>query len=334
MAVISLGSSLILLIAEVDMSAGPLSGVAGAITALVVNRSVPSVLAILIGLAVAVAVGFLTGVLATRVGVPSFVITLGTQLAAVGTLLLLLGDGGSVLVRDPLIVAIANARLPFWVGFVLLFLLAAASLASTLRRQQRRASVELDPLPTYRIWAAPVTILVLGALVAFALDSVGGIPVLGLILLCVTLLIHWLTTRTEWGRHLYAVGGNAEAARRAGINVKWLKTQVFMLAAALSGLGGVLYLSRSSSVTTASGGGDLTLNSIAGAVIGGVSMFGGRGKTWQALLGTVVIGAALNGMDLLSVSSGIRNIVIGAILVVAVVIDALARHGRVSSGRT
>ena len=165
------------------------------------------------------------------------------------------------------------------------------------------------------------------------LNGARGVPLVALIVGALVIALQYLTVHRPFGRHLHAVGGDAEAARRMGINVRKVRLVGFALATTPAAAGGIILASRGASMTTGAGGGDLTLNAIAGAVVGGVSLFGGVGRVWQALLGALVIATTLNGMDLLSVSSGTKFIVIGTILVISVSIDAITRNRRRAAGR-
>jgi D-xylose transport system permease protein len=285
------------------------------------------VLAILAG----AAIGALQGAIVVAVGVPSFIVTLGGLLAWQGVQLGLLGNVGEVRITNSTLLQVANGYLPSIWAWTLTggALFAYALIVISRLRTRRRAGAGHEPLPlalTRIALAAGVAIVIVGALNAYF-----GVPVLLVILFAVTVALTWLTRRTPYGRHLYAIGGNAEAARRAGIPVGWTRLTVFTLTSALAGVAGIVSASRQFSVSTGTGGGTLLLEAIAAAVIGGASLFGGRGRPYQALLGALVITSVANGLDLLGQPSSVKNVSTGAILVMAVCIDALSRRRRIAA---
>jgi D-xylose transport system permease protein len=333
-ATISFGSVIVLLLAEVDLSAGPLSAFAAAVMGVLsTTNGWPAIPAILAGLAVGCGCGIVTGALITRLGVPSFVVTLGASLVYTGLLLQVLGDAGNVFIADQTIINIANTYVADATGWIVLIAAVAVYAALRLRLRRRRASLELaNPSLRAEVLRVAAVIVIGGGFVA-VLNGARGVPVVALIVGALVVALQYLTVHRPFGRHIYAAGGDAEAARRMGINVRMVRLVGFSLAATLAAAGGIILASRGASVTTGAGGGDLTLNAIAGAVVGGVSLFGGVGRVWQALLGALVIATTLNGMDLLSVSSGTKFIVIGTILVISVTIDAISRNRRRAAGR-
>jgi len=333
-ATISFGSVIVLLLAEVDLSAGPLSAFAAAVMGVLsTTNGWPAIPAILAGLAVGCGCGIVTGAIITRLGVPSFVVTLGASLVYTGLLLQVLGDAGNVFIQDQTISDIANTYVADAVGWIVLLVAVAVYAALRLRLRRRRAGLELaNPSVRTEVLRVAAVVVIGGALVAM-LNGARGVPVVALMVGVLVVALQYLTVHRPFGRHLYAVGGDAEAARRMGINVRMVRLVGFALATTLAAAGGIILASRGASVTTGAGGGDLTLNAIAGAVVGGVSLFGGVGRVWQALLGALVIATTLNGMDLLSVSSGTKFIVIGTILVISVTIDAISRNRRRAAGR-
>jgi D-xylose transport system permease protein len=269
----------------------------------------------------------------TRFRVPSFVVTLAGQIGWQGALLYVLGETGTVNLTDRAIVGVANTFLPPIVGWLLAVVCIALYLVSVLqvRRRRQAAGLQVDPLSSS---AGQIVAVVGGVLLAVAvLNSDRGVPSAVLILLSLIVLLDYVTRRTRFGRHIFAVGGNAEAARRAGIHVDTIRLAVFALASGLAACGGILAASRLLAVNQSSGGSDLLLNAIAAAVIGGTSLFGGRGSVWAALLGALVIGSISNGMDLLALASSVKFMITGAVLLAAVTIDALSRRGRQSAGR-
>ena len=326
---ISVGVVLVLLLGEIDLSVGAVSGLAAAVMAVLTTKHGWSPeLAILAGLMVGAAIGLFNGLMVTLVGIPSFVVTLAGLLGWQGALLAVLGDTGTVNLPVGPITDLAGTFYDPVVGWVL----AAGATAATfglgmLGRQRRtRAGLPTRPLAGLVIRTAIVAVGSF-ATVAVLADN-RGIPLSPLILVGLCGLFAFILQKTAFGRHIYAVGGNAEASRRAGINVTGVRIAVFTLASTLAAAGGILAASRLLAVNQASGSGDLLLLAIAGPVIAGVSLFGGRGTVWAALLGALVIGSISNGMDLLGLESSVKYMITGAVLLAAVTIDALTRRQR------
>ncbi len=337
---ISVGAVLILLLAEVDLSAGSVSGLCAAIMAVLnVKYGIPAPAAVLAGLAAGFAIGLFQGFWVTRFKIPSFIVTLAGLIGWVGALLYVLGETGTVNLRDPFIVGIAstflkrdlpNGELYSWiVGALFIVVYAASFIWERLRR--KKAGLQFRSTGGVILQIAMVAVLVIGTLLITNADR--GLPSAMVFFIAVLVLFDFLTKRTVFGRHIYAVGGNAEAARRASINVTFVRLIVFGLASALAAFGGILAASRLLAVNQSSGGSDLLLNVIAAAVIGGTSLFGGRGSVWSALLGALVIGSISNGMDLLALPSPIKFMITGGVLLVAVTIEAISRQRREASGR-
>ena len=265
--------------------------------------------------------------------VPSFVVTLAGLLAWLGVQLHVLGANGIINVFDPRIEAIANTFLPNIWGWIVAVgssaIYAVSRLTELIRR--RRSGLPAQPMSVVIAKILGLAGIVFG--VVLVLNRVNGVPTAGVILLVLLVIFSWLTTRTRFGRYIYAVGGNAEAARRAGINIARIRIYVFTLSASLAAFGGLITVSRGYAASTQTGGGTLLLEAIAAAVIGGTSLFGGRGNVWSALLGALVIGSVSNGLDLMGQPSDVKYIVQGAILLLAVTIDAVARRSRDAAGR-
>jgi D-xylose transport system permease protein len=326
---ISVGVVLVLLLGEIDLSVGAVSGLcAGIMAVLSVKQGWNPYLAMLAGLAAGAAIGFVQGSISTRLEIPSFVVTLAGLLVWQGALLKVLGSTGTVNINDPAITNLAGTFLVDWLGWALAVAAAAAIAGSALLRRRRRAAAGLALEP-----AVTVAVKVVGPIVAifvavWVVNQDRGVPLSLLILVAAVVVFFALTAKTTYGRHIYAVGGNAEAARRAGIAVPWVRTSVFMLASTLAAGGGILLASRLLAVNQSSGGSDLLLNAIAGPVIAGVSLFGGRGTVWAALLGALVIQSISNGMDLLALESSVKFMVTGGVLIGAVVLDAVSRSRR------
>ncbi|WP_245813738.1 sugar ABC transporter permease [Rhodococcus marinonascens] len=334
MGTIAIGVVLVLLLGEIDLSVGAVSGLAGGIMATTsVLRGWPAWMAILAALAAGAVIGLIQGTIATRLQIPSFVITLAGLLAWQGALLAVLGANGTVNITDPAITALAGTFLSPTFGWTLAVLaIAVVAGGELLRRRRRRAeNLEVDrpALLAVRVGAIAAAV-VAGTAV---LGSERGVPLSLLILIGLVLLVNGLLRWSTFGRHVYAVGGNAEAALRAGIRVNRVRILVFMLASTLAAGGGILLASRLMAVNQNSGASDLLLLTIASAVIGGVSLFGGRGSVWAALLGALVIGSISNGMDLLALESSVKFMVTGAVLVAAVSFDAITRGRRRAHGR-
>jgi D-xylose transport system permease protein len=331
---ISLGVVLVLLLGEIDLSVGAVSGVTAAVVAVLnVDHGVAGWLAILIGLAAGAAIGALQGFWVTRFRIPAFVVTLAGLLAWTGALLLVLGDTGTVNLTDSTIVGLANTFFIPLYAWLLALLVAAGYAAAKLLERRRRVAAGL-PIPPLRTIVTRMVVLTAGALAAAAvLAADRGLPLALVIFTGLVALVDLLIRRTRFGRHVLAVGGNAEAARRAGIRVGNVRLVVFTLASTLAAAGGILAASRLFAVSQSSGASDTLLNAIAAAVIGGTSLWGGRGSAYSALLGGLVIFSISNGMDLLGVQSSTKFIVTGAVLLLAATVDAVSRRGRQAAGR-
>jgi D-xylose transport system permease protein len=326
---IALGIIMVLLLGEIDLSAGSVSGLAAVVmTLLYVQTSWPAWLAIVAGLATAAVVGLLHGVMRTALAMPSFVVTLAGLIGWQGLLLYLLGSEGTInLPFDHGIATLSDTWLPPWLGWLVVVLLAGGHLAASLVTRSLRVRVEL---PAPALWWVVVRSLALAVVLAVAvavLNSDRGVPLTLIIFGGLVIVMDLVLRRTVFGRRMFAVGGNAEAARRAGINVTSVRVLAFVAASVLAGVGGMLAASRLAAVNQSSGGSDILLMAIAAAVIGGTSLFGGRGRAHAALLGILVIQSITNGMLLLNVNSAIRFMVTAAVLAVSVAVDSLARRG-------
>jgi len=331
---IAVGVVLVLLLGEIDLSVGALSGLCAAIMAVLNGQhGVPGWLAILAGLASGTAVGAFQGFWTTRFRIPAFVVTLAGLLAWQGALLFVLGSTGTVNLSDTTITGLENT---FYIPLDA-WLLAAAVIvvyaASKLWERRQRSQAGLPVPPLGRLVTRVVVLAVAVGAVAAVLTADRGLPLALIIFVGLVVAVDLLIRRTTFGRHVLAVGGSAEAARRAGIGVNNVRLLVFMLASTLAAAGGVLAAARLFAVNQSSGASDTLLNAIAAAVIGGTSLFGGRGSAWSALLGAVVIGSIANGMDLLGVQSSTRFMVTGGVLLLAATVDAVSRRGRQAAGR-
>jgi D-xylose transport system permease protein len=331
---ISIGVVLVLLLGEIDLSVAAVSGLAAAVTAsLSVKAGWSAPPAILAGLLAGAAIGLLQGSVATRLGIPSFVVTLAGLLAWQGALLAVLGRDGTLNLTDPGITNLANTFLSDVLGWVVAAVGIAAIALSALDGRRRRLArgMEVEPLAALVVRVGAAALAILAAVAVVNADR--GVPLALLILVGLVVVFHVVTRLSTFGRHVYAVGGNAEAARRAGIRVGRVRTIVFVLASTLAAAGGILAAARLLAVNQSSGAGDLLLLSIAGPVVAGVSLFGGRGSVWGALLGALVIGSISNGMDLLALQSSVKFMVTGGVLLGAVSLDAIARQRRQAHGR-
>jgi D-xylose transport system permease protein len=332
--VIATGVVLVLLLGEIDLSVGVVSGLAAACMAVVnTKHGWDGWGAVILALLVGVAIGAFQGFFITVFQVPSFVVTLAGLLAFQGVLLYVLGDTGTVNLNDEVIIDLANTFYSDYVGWIIAIVILVPYVLFTLNGWRRRVAAGLDTTP-FLLIVLQMAVVVIGSLVAVAvMNADRGVPLAVLIFIGIVIATDFLLRRTAFGRHVYAVGGNAEAARRAGISLTRVRMIVFILCSTLAAAGGILAASRLFAVNQGSGSGDELLNAIAAAVIGGTSLFGGRGTAWSALLGALVIGSISNGMDLKGLESSQKFMVTGAVLLLAVTLDATARRGRRSSGR-
>jgi D-xylose transport system permease protein len=335
-ALVAMGIVFVLLLGEIDLSVGYVSGVGGVITALLLlpdGSAVPAGVAIAIVLATGVAIGIVHGLIITKIGIPSFVVTLAGLLAWNGVVLLLIGSRGTVVLQDDLIIGFANDFLPKATSWVLMLLAVGAYAGVQLWGLRKRAAVGLSNDPLLIVGLRVAGLFVALAAVVYVVNQDRGLPYVAV--LVGVLLVFWtyILRRTRFGRHVYAVGGNAEAARRAGIDVDRIKIACFAIASLMAVVGGIVLASRLRSVDTNAGGGAILLYSIAAAVIGGTSLFGGRGHVKSALLGALVIASIDNGLGLLGLSSGTKFVVTGLVLLLAVAVDSFSRRGREQSGR-
>jgi D-xylose transport system permease protein len=331
---ISIGVVLVLLLGEIDLSVGIVSGLcAGVMAVLAEQQGWAPVPAIGAGIAAGAAIGLFQGLMVTSFGIPSFVVTLAGLIGWQGALLWVLGDTGTVNITQPAIQDLAGTFFEGTTAWIIAAAVVAAFAAASLNARRRRLAAGLEaatpPLVAGRIVA--VALIAFGVVAVLTDDR--GLPLALVILITFVVLFDYVVRRTRFGRHVLAVGGNAEAARRAGIRVKRVRVTVFVLASSLAALGGILFASRLLAVNQSSGGSDLLLLAIAGPVIAGTSLFGGRGTVWSALLGGLVIGSISNGMDLLALPSSTKYMVTGGVLLAAVVVDAAARQRRQRAGR-
>lgn len=320
---IAIGVVYVLLLGEIDLSIGYVSAVAAVFLAMRLRP--PSEwtwwMALIAALALAALIGMVQGFIITKFSLPSFVVTLAGFLVWNGVVLILIGNGGTVIIQDPVIIGIANYFLSPMAGWLVVGL--AVVLFGVTRflgwRSRRARGVSSTPLALVILQVAVTALIALG--VVYVCNQDRGVPFVGVLVIALLVAFTFLAERTRFGRYIYAIGGNEEAARRAGINVDSIKIRVFMISSLMAGTGGIILASRLRSVDTAAGGGNLMLNSIAAAVIGGTSLSGGIGTVWGTIVGALIIGVLDNGLILLNVDQYWITIVKGSIIVVAVIID-------------
>ena len=334
--IISLGIVCILMVGEIDLSVGSVSGLASAtIGVLWVNSGWPILAAILVALVIGSLIGALYALLFNRLGMPSFVSTLSGLLAVLGLQLYILGPTGSInLPYGSALVSFGQTFvMPDIVSYALAALPGLVMLVAGYGAMSRRRAANLSTRSLAGLVFRAGTLTLALELIVYYLNRGRGIPWMFGLFVGLVMTMNYALTRTKWGRSMTAVGGNREAARRSGINVRFIYTTAFMLCSTLAAFGGILAAARLASSSQQAGTGDVNLNAIAAAVIGGTSLFGGRGSAYAALLGIIVIQSISSGLTLLDLSSSLRYMITGAVLAVAVIIDSLARRSRVSHGR-
>jgi D-xylose transport system permease protein len=341
--ILAMGLVFVLLLGEIDLSAGVASGASAAVMAkLLIDGGINWSIAVIAAMATGLLIGAVIGGLVAIVRIPSFVVTLAFFLGLQGIALKLIGEGGTVPVHDNVINALANQNMPVWLGWTLAAVCVVAFAAFELIRLQRQAAKGLSrqPMPLVLVRIVVIAIIVLGATAVLSQNRarvptifLGGIP-WGVPLVAVLFLVcTFILGRTTYGRHVYAVGGNAEAARRAGISVVRIRMSVFMIGSVLAAISGIILASRLSSVTPDAGAGNTLLYAVGAAVIGGTSLFGGRGKARDAIIGGLVIATIDNGLGLLGAKAYLNYLITGGFLLLAASIDALARRRRSATGR-
>ncbi|WP_020387623.1 sugar ABC transporter permease [Kribbella catacumbae] len=334
--VIAIGIVLVLLLGEIDLSVGSVSGLSAAVLGVTfVNEGWPLVVSLLAGIVLGLVIGLFYGALYTRFGVPSFVITLAGLLGFLGLQLLVLGKEGSLnLPFDSAIVKFATQSfLSPAIAYGLVVVMVALYTLSRLRGRAQRLSAGLSAAPTSMIGLKAGALAVVLFVPVAVLNGDRGVSSMFLLFVALVVATDFAIRRTRWGRSVVAVGGNVEAARRAGINVRMIYLSVFAACSTFAAVGGLLAAGRLVAVNQSSGGADTNLNAIAAAVIGGTSLFGGRGSAYSALLGALVIMSISNGLALLSLDSSVRYMVTAGVLLIAVTIDSLSRRSRQAHGR-
>jgi D-xylose transport system permease protein len=333
--IISIGIVLVLLLGEIDLSVGSVSGLTSAILAVLnINHGWATVPAIVAALLVGTVIGLLQGFFFAKIGVPAFVVTLAGLIGWQGLQLTVLGDQGTI--NFPFNGGIAKLANTFYtpeIGYGIVAIVIVVYVLAMLAGTRRRASANLPARPLSETVLRAVFLAVALVVVVYVMNKARGLPLALVIFGGLVVIFDLVLRRTLYGRYVFAVGGNPEAARRAGINVTWIRVSVFMLCSTLAAAGGIMAASRLYAVNQSSGGSDVLLNAIAAAVIGGTSLFGGRGSTYSALLGILVIQSITNGMLLLNLGTDVRFMITGAVLLAAVTVDAVARRGREASGR-
>jgi D-xylose transport system permease protein len=333
---VAVGVVFVLLIGELDLSVGSLAGLSGAMfAALYVNHGLPEGLAVLVAVGCGAAAGALHGFVFTRIGVPAFVVTLAGLLTWNGLMLYLLGPESSISFSDDGMVAELTTR-SFGspaVSYGLAALGPAAYLLVCHRDRRRRAAAGMPCRASGEIWMRTALLAAVASATVFVLDRFEGLPLALLIFLAVIIASDLLLRRTVYGRQVLALGSGVEAARRSGVDVSRVRISVFLVSGTLAAVGGLFVASRLTSATQVPGSGMLLVNAIAAAVIGGTSLFGGRGSTWSALLGVLIIQSIASGMALLGVQSAVQFMITGGVLLIAVVFDSLARRAAESRGR-
>ena len=334
-AILAMGLVFVLLLGEIDLSAGVTSGVSGALLAVgMASWGFPWYVAFAVSMLAGLVIGLFIGFLVARVGIPSFVVTLALFLAFQGLVLVIIGEGGNVRITNEVILAIQNNNLPAWGGwlFYLILVLGYFGLAYSgrVRRLRRGFSAQAMSLILIKtgviavIGFATVWVLNLERSVNPELNPLSGVPIIIPIIALLALAFGFVLERTRFGRHVYAVGGNVEAARRAGINVRQVRIAVFSICSTTAAFAGIVAASRAASVDP-NAGRFIVLNAIAAAVIGGTSLFGGRGRIYDALIGAAVVAVIDNGMGLLGYPAGVKLMITGGVLMLAAGADALSR---------
>ncbi|MFI1193163.1 sugar ABC transporter permease [Micromonospora sp. NPDC020750] len=341
--VIAMGLVFVLLLGEIDLSAGVASGVCATVLAKVVSDlGHPWYVAVLAAVATGVLIGLTLGFLVAKVGIPSFVVTLAGFLAFQGVVLLLMREGTNIAINDEVIISIENRWVPPPIGWLLAGVAVAGYAVTQLLRHRERTARGLvtEPVAVVAGRVAALALLLGPAVYVFnqersinpLISSNKGMPIV--VPLIAVLLVFWtfVLDRTAYGRHLLAVGGNREAARRAGINVDRIRISAFVVCSAMAAVGGIIAASRDRSVDPNTGGSNVLLYAVGAAVIGGTSLFGGKGRMINAVLGGAVVAVIINGMGLLDLSSGLKYLFTGLVLMLAAGVDALSRRRSATTG--
>jgi D-xylose transport system permease protein len=341
--VLAMGLVFVLLLGEIDLSAGVAGGVAATITAKVmIDQGWEWWLATLAGIAVGALIGLAIGSLVALLGIPSFVVSLAFFLALQAVPLKLIGSGGSLRFDDKVLRGLSIKNVPVTAGWIAAAVIVVGFAALALWRYTTRSRRGLahQPLPIVVVQIVVLAVIVLGLTMLLnknrapnpLLFNISGIPWVAPVVIALLLFWTFVLGRTRFGRHLYAVGGNAEAARRAGINVLGIKIAAFVICSSMAAVSGLLLASYTGKVSPGSGGGNVLLYGVGAAVIGGTSLFGGRGRAIDGVVGGLVIATIPNGLGLLNQASYINYLVTGGVLLLAASVDAVSRRRRSSAG--
>jgi D-xylose transport system permease protein len=342
--IIAMGLVFVLLLGEIDLSAGFTSGVCATIMAvLLTQHGWPWYWSVLAGIGVGLVIGLFLGSLVAKLGIPSFIVTLAAFLGLQGVQLLFLSGGTAITIHNSTILAIDNNSMPTWLGWTLYIACVAVYAALRVLRAIGRRRRGLVPEPMSVTAARVLVVAVIGGLATYALNSerspnplvisLKGVPIIVPIILILLVILTFILSRTAYGRHLYAIGGNAEAARRAGIPVDRLRITAFVFCSTLAAIAGVVAASRSSGVDSNLGGSNTLLYAVGAAVIGGTSLFGGKGRVLDAIIGGALIAVIDNGMGLLGYDTARKFIVTGIVLLIAAGVDAISRRRAAAAGR-
>jgi len=342
--VIAMGLVFVLLLGEIDLSAGFTAGTCAAVLAVTLTTwgwAWP--LAIGAAIATGIVIGLVLGLLVANLGIPSFVVTLAAFLSLQGVMLLIIGEGGTVAIRDDVLLAVMNKNMPIWAGWLLTFVVVGAFAFLGLRRASARRRAGLSSESMAVLGAKVALMLVLLSTATYILSQerqratapivIQGVPWVVLVILILLVVLTFVLTRTGFGRHVYAVGGNTEAARRAGIKVQGVKVTCFIVCSSMAAIAGLMLASRDNSVSPTTGGAQTLLFAVGAAVIGGTSLFGGRGQVKDAIVGGLVVAVIANGLPLVTQKSGIQFIVTGLVLLIAASVDAISRKRAAATGR-
>ena len=337
-----MGLVFVLLLGEIDLSAGYASGVCGAVLViLITNHGYPWWIALIISIICGAILGYVIGSMVSRLGIPSFVVTLAAFLMFQGLLLLLAGEGGTIRIEDLTILAVQNNNLTPTLSWILFLAVSTFYVLVGLAKinSRRKAGLKSELKKLWFIKTGSLLALGAGAVYALNLErsnnpdlvSLKGTPFIVPVILVLLVGGTFVLGRTAYGRHIYAVGGNAEAARRSGINVKNIRTSAFVICSSFAAIAGMLFASRQNSISPTTGGSSTLLYAVGAAVIGGTSLFGGKGKMRDAVLGGLVVAVIDNGMGLLGYAAGVKFIVTGAVLLISAGVDAISRRGASTS---
>ncbi len=341
--VLAMGIVFVLLLGEIDLSAGVAGGASATIIALMlIDYDWTWWMATLAGVAVGAAIGLAIGSLVSFLGIPSFVVTLAFFLALQAVPLKLIGSGGSLRFNDSVLRGLSIKNVPVTAGWIAAVLIVVGFAALSFWRYRSLSAKGLVHLPlglvVIRVAFLAVIVLGLTALLSANrapnpnLFDISGVPWVAPVVIALLLFWTFVLTKSRFGRHLYAVGGNAEAARRAGINVLRVKITAFIICSSMAAISGLLAASYTGKVSPGSGGGNELLYAVGAAVIGGTSLFGGRGRAMDAVVGGLVIATIPNGLGLLNQASYINFLVTGGVLLLAASVDAISRRRRSSAG--